>query len=592
MTSPTSNNQMETISAHMNARKAQWRDALAEDMVLTGNQTQSDVSNFLSRLPTNEEIQTLLGTNVASSTNLSEETYDLDKLESEILKWITPSVEELSRGMVDLYERIDTRDTKAFVKGKASTEIDANSNDTQGISFKPKNTGVLRNDYSQNFINTGLRPQNYIRETLETRFYEYPKLRELITLKRDLAKGWATPPLFLKADLSNFDLKTLGCKFDVILIDPPLSETFERSSIAFAKELLHVRFPEGMMHTPLNYKRENQWSKEDVLSKLESKDEQVIRQLMDMKLPDSSKPRKPYFMFSDSAEMVPVSAENQSQKDVSATAKSNIESLVTSQSQQLNADDAPPPQRKQTSQYVRPAPRPPTTSAPGGTIIQLVQPTSSTPTTATPPLPAQPKQVWSWDDIASLKIEEIAAVPSFVFLWTGDSIGLERGREILAKWGYRRAEDIVWIKTNKTWRGNIQLGPFPCLQHQKEHLLVGIRGTLRRSTDTHFIHCNVDTDVIVAEEPSPEQGFTKPEEIYSIIENFCLGRRRLELFGKDANVRPGWVTVGPNLSESNFNPQTYRSFFEHSQTILPFHQGIEILRPKSPPVRGQNWMRQ
>ena len=31
--------------------------------------------------------------------------------------------------------------------------------------------------------------------------------------------------------------------------------------------------------------------------------------------------------------------------------------------------------------------------------------------------------------------------------------------------------------------------------------------------------------------------------------------RRLELFGEDHNIRPGWVTVGKDLVGSNFNPQ-------------------------------------
>ena len=36
----------------------------------------------------------------------------------------------------------------------------------------------------------------------------------------------------------------------------------------------------------------------------------------------------------------------------------------------------------------------------------------------------------------------------------------------------------------------------------------------------------------------------------------CLqGRRRLELFGEDHNIRPGWVTVGSSLVGSNFNAQ-------------------------------------
>ena len=36
---------------------------------------------------------------------------------------------------------------------------------------------------------------------------------------------------------------------------------------------------------------------------------------------------------------------------------------------------------------------------------------------------------------------------------------------------------------------------------------------------------------------------------------FVQGQRRLELFGEDHNIRPGWVTIGKDLSGSNFNPQ-------------------------------------
>lgn len=40
------------------------------------------------------------------------------------------------------------------------------------------------NDYCQHFVDTGQRPQNFIRDVgLTDRFEEYPKLRELIRLK-------------------------------------------------------------------------------------------------------------------------------------------------------------------------------------------------------------------------------------------------------------------------------------------------------------------------------------------------------------------------------------------------------------------------
>ena len=59
---------------------------------------------------------------------------------------------------------------------------------------------------------------------------------------------------------------------------------------------------------------------------------------------------------------------------------------------------------------------------------------------------------FTWDHLQELPVPSLASDPSFVFLWVGSGAGegLERGREILAKWGYRRCEDIVWIKTNKT----------------------------------------------------------------------------------------------------------------------------------------------
>jgi hypothetical protein len=58
---------------------------------------------------------------------------------------------------------------------------------------------------------------------------------------------------------------------------------------------------------------------------------------------------------------------------------------------------------------------------------------------------------FSWDTLAAMPIPALGADPSFIFMWVGSGAGegLERGRDILAKWGYRRCEDVVWIKTNR-----------------------------------------------------------------------------------------------------------------------------------------------
>jgi N6-adenosine-specific RNA methylase IME4 len=75
-----------------------------------------------------------------------------------------------------------------------------------------------------------------------------------------------------------------------------------------------------------------------------------------------------------------------------------------------------------------------------------------------------------------VQLEEVAATPSFVFLWCGSGEGLEHGRRCLDKWGFRRVEDIVWLKTNKTNKAlDSLMDDDAVLQHTKEHCLVGLK---------------------------------------------------------------------------------------------------------------------
>lgn len=289
------------------------------------------------------------------------------------------------------------------------------------------------NDYCQHYVDTGQRPQNFIRDyELHDRFEEYPKLKELIKLKNELIAQTATPPMYLKCDLmQSGSLNQLDCKFDVILIDPPLEE-YQRT--------------QGVTKT----------------------------------------------------------------------------------------------------------------------------------------------KFWTWDDVMRLEIEEVAASRSFIFLWCGSSDGLDLGRQCLRKWGFRRCEDICWIKTNKKNIGhNKNLEPKAIFQRTKEHCLMGIKGTVRRSNDGDFIHSNVDIDLIISEEP-PYGSYEKPDEIFHIIEHFCLGRRRLHLFGRDTTIRPGWLTVGPELTNSNFNADLYKDYFSRNNNdyLTGCTDRIEALRPKSPPPKS------
>jgi len=222
---------------------------------------------------------------------------------------------------------------------------------------------------------------------------------------------------------------------------------------------------------------------------------------------------------------------------------------------------------------------------------------------------------FTWDHLQELAIPALAADPSFVFLWVGSGAGegLERGREVLAKWGYRRCEDVVWVKTNLT--SNQGPGTDPpttsLLTRTKQHCLIGIRGTVRRSTDSWFVHCNVDTDVIIWE-GDPSDPTRKPPEMYTLIENFCLGMRRLEVFGRPSSLRRGWVTLldpgqveHMRLSEDGVihvdgDEGGHATLWRHDtfeegikelsnggKAVEPMTQEIDNLRPKSPFRPGQ-----
>ncbi|KAJ3879122.1 MT-A70-domain-containing protein [Lentinula edodes] len=220
---------------------------------------------------------------------------------------------------------------------------------------------------------------------------------------------------------------------------------------------------------------------------------------------------------------------------------------------------------------------------------------------------------FTWDHLQELPIPALAADPSFVFLWVGSGAGggLERGREVLAKWGYRRCEDVVWVKTNLT--SNKGPGTDPpttsLLTRTKQHCLIGIRGTVRRSTDSWFVHCNVDTDVIIWE-GDPCDPTRKPPEMYTLIENFCLGIRRLEIFGRaSSSIRRGWVTVLGQVEEDQLHrthgvgetvfvddaeggeaTKWIREIWETrikemvngGKPVVPMTADIDALRPKSP----------
>ena len=93
-------------------------------------------------------------------------------------------------------------------------------------------------------------------------------------------------------------------------------------------------------------------------------------------------------------------------------------------------------------------------------------------------------------EMKALRID-ILQDDGLIFLWvTGRA--MELARECLAQWGYKRVEELIWVKTNQLQR-IIRTGRTGhWLNHSKEHCLIGLKGNPK-------INRNVDCDVIVSE---------------------------------------------------------------------------------------------
>ncbi|KAI1792843.1 MT-A70-domain-containing protein [Ganoderma leucocontextum] len=135
---------------------------------------------------------------------------------------------------------------------------------------------------------------------------------------------------------------------------------------------------------------------------------------------------------------------------------------------------------------------------------------------------------------------------------------MEVGRECLRVWGYTRVDEVVWVKTNQLQRVIRTGRTGHWLNHTKEHMLVGVKTV----TDEHgnlkfpsWVNRGLDTDIVVSEVRETSR---KPDEVYGMIERMCPGGRKIEIFGRKHNTRPGWLTLGNQLGADQIYEEDLR----------------------------------
>ncbi|CAA0825443.1 N6-adenosine-methyltransferase MT-A70-like [Striga hermonthica] len=189
------------------------------------------------------------------------------------------------------------------------------------------------------------------------------------------------------------------------------------------------------------------------------------------------------------------------------------------------------------------------------------------------------------DEMRTLNVPALQT-DGLIFLWvTGRA--MELGRECLELWGYKRVEEIIWVKTNQLQR-IIRTGRTGhWLNHSKEHCLVGVKGNPE-------VNRNIDTDVIVAEVRETSR---KPDEMYAMLERISPRTRKLELFARMHNVQAGWLSLGNQLQGVRLVDEGLRARFKAAYPDVdvqpsspPRAAGMDIDRPAvtSPPTSSGN----
>lgn len=216
--------------------------------------------------------------------------------------------------------------------------------------------------------------------------------------------------------------------------------------------------------------------------------------------------------------------------------------------------------------------------------------------------------------LKQLPLHKLCARPGFLFIWATT----QRIKDLTVllnsdSWGkkFRRSEELIFmpLKADSPYYPPTEFNPLskvPLFERQQWHCWMCITGTVRRSTDGHLIHCNVDTDLqignpVYGDRYKVFENNAVPDSMYKLVENFSNSNRRLHIvpfslgYNMPIRMRPGWVIMLPDSMLDNFDPNAYHNELlrvsqiksRSSSTgtpyfLVPQTREIEDLRPKSP----------
>jgi N6-adenosine-specific RNA methylase IME4 len=106
----------------------------------------------------------------------------------------------------------------------------------------------------------------------------------------------------------------------------------------------------------------------------------------------------------------------------------------------------------------------------------------------------------------------------------------------------RIKDTLVWVKKGNEGKLRSNTGLY--IRHAKEICILALKGNLPEDALLRTFK-----DVLISK---PRENSRKPEKLYKIAEGLCPKGLYLELFGRRHNMRKGWVTVGNQIDEEEY----------------------------------------
>jgi N6-adenosine-specific RNA methylase IME4 len=132
-------------------------------------------------------------------------------------------------------------------------------------------------------------------------------------------------------------------------------------------------------------------------------------------------------------------------------------------------------------------------------------------------------------DIAAIPVADWCEPDAVLALWTPAAL-LADGLAVMAAWGFRQTQVVVWVK--RTRNGGLQMGMGRQFRSACELALIGVRGspTPESRSERNVFEC------------APLGHSVKPDTLHAMLARMYPGGPFLELFARRAV--PAWTCVG------------------------------------------------